>query len=134
MSEFYNRALEMKDEFVQIRRHFHMNPERGLDLPKTVDYVMEQLKSWGYDPKPLGKGGVVATAGGKKPGKVIMLRGDMDALPMTEEADIPFASTNGFMHACGHDMHTTMLLLKRFFWIFWILLSVRSFCLPRKEK
>lgn len=60
--------------------------------------------------KECGKAGLVAIAGGKKPGKVFLIRGDMDALPIKEEADVDFPSTNGKMHACGHDMHTTMML------------------------
>ena len=64
----------------------------------------------GYEPIECGKAGLIALAGGKKPGKVFLVRADMDALPMKEEADVDFASENGKMHACGHDMHTTMLL------------------------
>ena len=64
----------------------------------------------GYEPQMCGKSGIVALAGKKKDGKVFLIRGDMDALPMKEEADVSFPSTNGKMHACGHDMHTTMML------------------------
>jgi len=64
----------------------------------------------GYTPKECGRAGLIALAGGQKPGKTFLLRADMDALPIKEEADVEFPSTNGNMHACGHDMHTTMLL------------------------
>lgn len=64
----------------------------------------------GYEPVECGKAGLVALARGKKPGKVFLIRGDMDALPIQEQADVDFACSNGRMHACGHDMHTTMML------------------------
>ncbi|MDE7404678.1 MAG: amidohydrolase, partial [Lachnospiraceae bacterium] len=64
----------------------------------------------GYEPKECGKAGLVVLAGGKQEGKVFMIRGDMDALPIREEADVEFPSENGKMHACGHDMHTAMML------------------------
>ena len=65
----------------------------------------------GYEPKDCGKAGLVVVVGGKQPGKTILLRADMDALPMQEEADIDYRSeTPGRMHGCGHDMHATMLL------------------------
>lgn len=64
----------------------------------------------GYEPLRCGKAGLVALAGGKKSGKVFLIRADMDALPIQEAAEVDFASANGSMHACGHDMHTAMLL------------------------
>lgn len=92
------------------RHYLHTHPGTGFDIGETVSYVKEQLIRMGYDPQPCGKAGLIALAGGKKSGKVFLIRADMDALPIREEADIDFASTNGCMHACGHDMHTTMLL------------------------
>ncbi len=104
-------AAAMQEELVAYRRQLHENPEIGMDLPNTAAFVEGKLKEFGYDNvKRIAGTGVTAMAGGKKPGKVILLRGDMDALPITEEADEPFKSTNGMMHACGHDFHTTMLL------------------------
>lgn len=103
-------ALDIQDELVVHRRHFHENPEIDMDLAETQKYVMDRLKEMGYEPEICGKSGVVALVGGKKPGKVFLIRGDMDALPIKEEADIPYASKNDYMHACGHDMHTTMML------------------------
>lgn len=73
-------------------------------------YVMNKLREFGYEPKEICESGIVATIEGEKPGKVILLRADMDSLPVTEETQCPFKSTNGNMHACGHDMHTAMLL------------------------
>ena len=92
------------------RHYLHAHPETGFELTETLAYVKQALTAMGYAPVTCGKAGLVATAGGRKPGKVFLLRADMDALPIREEADIAFASENGNMHACGHDMHTAMLL------------------------
>ncbi len=105
---FYERALELNDETVANRRHFHENAEVGLDLPKTVAYVKEKLTEYGLNPVDCGKG-VTCTLGNG--GKCIMLRADMDALPMPEESGEPFACKSGeAAHACGHDFHAAMLL------------------------
>lgn len=94
-----------------VRRDLHMHPETGFDLNYTLEKVEGELKAMGYEPKRCGKAGIVVLAGGKKPGKNILLRADMDALPLQEMADVPYASqTPGKMHGCGHDMHTAMLL------------------------
>ena len=103
-------AAKLKETIVSDRRYLHTHPGTGFDLNDTKAYVKSQLENMGYDPKECGKAGLVALAGGKKPGKVFLLRADMDALPIQEEADVTFASQNGCMHACGHDMHTAMLL------------------------
>ena len=103
-------AAKLKETIVSDRRYLHTHPGTGFDLNDTKAYVKSQLENMGYDPKECGKAGLVALAGGKKPGKVFLLRADMDALPIREEADVTFASDNGCMHACGHDMHTAMLL------------------------
>jgi amidohydrolase len=104
-----NFAASLEEELIQIRRHLHQNPEIGLDLPNTVAFVKEKLISYGYEPQACGESGLTVVAG-KKPGKTFLLRGDMDALPIRELTDLPFKSENGYMHACGHDIHTTMLL------------------------
>ena len=105
---YYERALELKDETIANRRHIHKNAETGLDLPKTKAYVMEKLTEYGLEPKDCGYG-VTATLG--KGGKVLLLRADMDALPMPEESGEEFAcSTGKEAHTCGHDFHAAMLL------------------------
>lgn len=109
-NDFLKRAEEILPEMIAHRRYFHENAELGTELPKTVAYVTKELKDLGYDPIPCGTCGLVALAGGKKPGKVIIVRGDMDALPITEETGLPFSSKTPYMHACGHDMHTAGLL------------------------
>ena len=105
---YYERALELKDEIIANRRHIHKNAETGLDLPKTKAYVMEKLTEYGLEPKDCGYG-VTATLG--KGGKVLLLRADMDALPMPEESGEEFACPTGKeAHTCGHDFHAAMLL------------------------
>lgn len=103
-------AKEIREKIVAHRRYIHENAEIHLDLPKTSAYVEEQLRALGYEPQRIGTSGIVALAGGKKPGKVFLIRADMDALPIQEQSGVPFACTNGNMHACGHDGHTAMLL------------------------
>ena len=103
-------AKQYEEQMIADRRKLHSCPGIGVDLDDTVAYVKAELTAMGYEPQDCGKAGVVALAGGKKPGKVFLLRADMDALPMAEESGEEFASDNGYMHACGHDLHTTMLL------------------------
>lgn len=99
-----------EENLVKDRRYLHSHPETGFDLSETLKYVKSELTAMGYEPQECGKAGLTVTAGGKKPGKVFLIRGDMDALPIKEEADVEFASDNGKMHACGHDMHAAMML------------------------
>ncbi|MBO5278617.1 MAG: amidohydrolase [Lachnospiraceae bacterium] len=103
-------ASGFQEQLIKTRHYLHTHPGTGFDIAETVAYVKQELISMGYEPKEYGKAGLAALAGGKKPGKVFLIRADMDALPIKEEADVDFPSTNGKMHACGHDMHTTMLL------------------------
>jgi hippurate hydrolase len=104
-------ARAMEGDIIASRRYLHAHPGTGFETAEALAYVREQLSAMGYEPKDCGKAGIIALAGGKKPGKVFLLRADMDALPMQEESDVDFPSQNaGKMHACGHDMHTAMLL------------------------
>lgn len=97
---------------VNIRRDFHQNPELGGYEIRTMNKICEYLDSWGIEyQKSIAETGVVAIVRGKKDGKTIGVRTDMDALPIKEETDISFKSLNeGIMHACGHDAHTTIAL------------------------
>ena len=105
----YERALALRDETVAHRRWMHTHAEVGLEMPKAQAYVIEQLKRAGLEPRPCGHG-VVAELG-KKGGRTLLLRADMDALPMKEESGESFACSTGTeAHACGHDFHTAMLL------------------------
>lgn len=110
MSDILNEAKMLQEELVGYRRKIHKNPEIGLHLPETKKFVMEHLKAFGYDPVEVGESGICAMAGNPDKGKCILVRADMDALPIKEETNLEFKSENGYMHACGHDMHTTMLL------------------------
>ena len=103
-------AAAYQEQLVQTRRYLHSHPETSFDLKNTTEYVRKELIAMGYEPVMCGKSGIIALAGKKKSGKVFLIRGDMDALPIKEESDVPFSSDNGKMHACGHDMHTTMML------------------------
>ena len=107
MNRFLEEARAISDEIIENRRHIHTNAECGLQLPETVRFVLEKLKSYGCDPKPLGDGIVCLI--GKGP-QVLLLRADMDALPQKEDSGLPYACTDGACHSCGHDGHTAMLL------------------------
>ena len=107
--DFYKRALELREETVAHRRWLHSHAEVGLDMPKAQAYVMEQLKSCGLEPRPCGHG--VTAELGREGGRTLLLRADMDALPMPEESGELFACPTGTeAHACGHDFHAAMLL------------------------
>ena len=110
MNYFLKRAGELAEEMIAHRRYLHQHAELGNDLPMTTAYVKEQLRSMGLEPKEICPGGIVALIRGKKPGRTYLLRGDMDALPMGEDNDLPFRSQTCNAHTCGHDMHTAMLL------------------------
>lgn len=105
--DFYARAKELKNDIVKHRRYIHKNAEDGLELHKTKKYVIQVLQSCGIEPKPCGSG-ISAVIGSGRP--VILLRADMDALPMKEESVEEFASSTDAAHTCGHDLHTAMLL------------------------
>lgn len=104
---YYEKALALRDETVAHRRFFHANAEAGLDLPVTREYVMKTLRDYGLEPQACGYG-VTATLGSG--GKCILLRADMDALPMIEESGEEFSSQTNAAHTCGHDFHAAMLL------------------------
>lgn len=109
--ELLEEAKALEPQLQTWRRTLHKHPEVGFDLPQTKALVREALTEMGYAPQDCGKAGIIALAGGKKPGKTILLRGDMDALPIQEESGEDFASEiPGKMHGCGHDMHTAMML------------------------
>lgn len=103
-------ARALSDDLVRLRRSLHQIPETGLDLPRTQEAVLAEL-----DGLPLelrtgdGLSSVTAVLRGSQPGPTVLLRGDMDALPVSERTGLDFAAGNGRMHACGHDLHTTML-------------------------
>lgn len=111
---------DITPKLVEWRRHFHQHPELSNREVKTGTYIANYLRSIGLEVKAnVAKNGVVAILKGGKPGPVVALRADIDALPVTERVNIPFASkvttefngqTVGVMHACGHDSHTSILM------------------------
>ncbi|KAB2343638.1 M20 metallopeptidase family protein [Actinomadura rudentiformis] len=104
-------AAGLQEELVRLRRALHHEPELGLDLPRTQEKVLAALAGLPLE-VTTGKGltSVTAVLRGARPGPTVLLRGDMDALPVTERGDAELISrTPGAMHACGHDLHTTML-------------------------
>lgn len=113
-------AKEIEPKLIEWRRHFHQNPELSNREVKTAAKVAEHLKSLGIDVQTgIARTGVVGILKGGKPGPVIALRADMDALPVTERNSLPFASKErttfngvetGVMHACGHDTHVSVLM------------------------
>ena len=113
-------AKAIEGQMIAWRRDIHQNPELGNREVRTSSLVTAHLKELGYEVRArVAKTGVVAVLKGGKPGPVLALRADMDALPVTEEVDLPFASRvkttwngkeTGVMHACGHDAHVAILL------------------------
>lgn len=119
-TEIDRLAAAAEPELLEWRRHLHANPELSNREFETAKYVAGRLKSFGLEPQTgIAKTGVVAVLKGGRPGRVVALRADMDALPVKEEVDLPFASKAtgeyegnkvGVMHACGHDTHVAILL------------------------
>ena len=105
-------AADYKDEFIKVRHHLHAHPELSYKEFETSKFIQNKLAEFGIEYKILATTGVVGIIKGKNPNKkIIALRADMDALPITEENNIEYISQNaGIMHACGHDVHTTCLL------------------------
>lgn len=110
--EINARVKELESHLVAIRRDIHAHPELGFDTVRTANLVTQQLLALGLQPKTgVGRTGVMVDIHGAEPGKVVLLRADMDALPIQEQTGLPFSSTYpGKMHACGHDIHTATLL------------------------
>ena len=110
-AQLIEQARALKARTVDLRRRIHRHPELGLDLPRTREAVLEALAGLELDiALSETTSGIVATLHGARPGPTVLLRGDMDALPLVEETGLEFASAvAGRMHACGHDAHTAML-------------------------
>jgi amidohydrolase len=106
------RIRELRQELIELRHDFHMYPELGFQEFKTAKKVENYLHNLGFDTQRVAKTGVVALLDSGRPGPVLMLRSDMDALPITEANEKDYKSKNeGVMHACGHDSHMAMLLV-----------------------
>lgn len=108
----WQECEKLQDYIVGLRRDLHRIPETGTDLPKTQAYICAELDRLGISyTKNKGDSGIIGEIKGGKPGKTVLLRADIDALPIHEETGLPFASEHeGRMHACGHDTHAAMLI------------------------
>jgi amidohydrolase len=105
-------SSEYANEFIEIRHHLHAHPELSFKEFETSKFIQQKLKEYDIPFSIKATTGVIGIIEGKNPGsRIVALRADMDALPIKEENDVPYRSTNdGVMHACGHDVHTTCLL------------------------
>ncbi len=102
---------DIREELIALRRQIHRRPELGFEEHQTQALILETLTRYGIPTIKLGKTGVAAMIEGRNEGPVVLLRGDMDALPVEEQCDVPWKSEHrGVMHACGHDAHTAMML------------------------
>ncbi|MDF2669511.1 MAG: amidohydrolase [Paenibacillus sp.] len=112
LEQLLGAGKELEGQLVDFRRDLHRTPELSLQESETAAKVAAELQLMGYEIRTaVGGHGIVADLQGPYPGPTVALRADMDALPIQEETDLPFASERtGVMHACGHDAHTTMLL------------------------
>src|SRR5579864_1029861 len=112
MSAVFELSHSLMRDVIALRRDFHAHPELGFEEVRTAAIVAERLQALGYEVRRgVGQTGVVGILRTDKPGATILLRADMDALPMREESGVEFASTvDGKMHACGHDGHVAILL------------------------
>ena len=112
LQQIKERASQYKAEFISIRHHLHAHPELSYQEFETSKFVQEKLNFFNIPYEVKATTGVIGIIEGKNPqSRVVALRADMDALPIIEENDVPYKSTNeGVMHACGHDVHTTCLL------------------------
>ncbi len=112
MPDFLSEAQALFEYTQSMRRDFHAHPELGFHEVRTAGIVAKELTASRLEVHTgIGGTGVVALLEGTKPGPVVLVRADMDALPIREETGAPYASQNpGVMHACGHDSHTAVLL------------------------
>jgi amidohydrolase len=120
-SEIDRRAAAIEGELLTWRRHLHQHPELSNRETETARFIADTLRSFGLEPRTgVARTGVTALLRGAQPGPVVALRSDMDALPVTEDVDLPFTSRAtteyegkrvGVMHACGHDAHVAILLV-----------------------
>ncbi|MFI3294945.1 MAG: M20 family metallopeptidase [Rikenellaceae bacterium] len=112
MKRLVEKATELLPQIIEWRRYIHRNAELSFEEYKTQRYIMEVLTQLGIPHRPIAGTGVLAMLDGENPTPLspVVLRADIDALPITEQTGLEFASTCGVMHGCGHDMHTASLL------------------------
>jgi hippurate hydrolase len=102
------QAKAMLPELQALRRQLHQIPEFGLELPKTLEVILQQINGLGEIKTSKEISSAVLHIKGDQPGPTVLLRADMDALAVVEDTNLDYASTNGYMHACGHDLHMAM--------------------------
>ncbi len=111
MMEIRRQIQAIREEVIALRRDFHRHPELGLEEHRTSGKILSYLQACGLETGRANRTGVVGLLRGSRPGPTLLLRADMDALPIAEENEVPYKSVNqGVMHACGHDAHCAMLL------------------------
>lgn len=111
MMDVAKLARRIHEQVIHWRRALHEIPEFIFDLHKTLQFARGRLAEMGIESKVIAKTGIVAVIEGVEQGRTIALRADMDAIALREETDLPYTSTHdGYMHACGHDAHTAMVL------------------------
>ena len=111
IEKWISNNKDIEQELIRLRRHFHEHPEVGHPLPQTQEYIVKMLEMYGYENIIVNPGGSIEILVGPHDKKILLLRSDMDALPLVEHTNLPFKSINGSMHACGHDMHASMMLM-----------------------
>ena len=105
------KAFQIKDELISIRRHLHSTPETDFEEIKTSSFIRSKLDDYGIPYTTSAKTGTVALIKGKNSNKTVLLRADIDGLPIKDESKFEIKSEReGYMHACGHDIHATCLL------------------------
>ena len=117
ISRIRREIQELQPTIVELRRRLHQKPELGFREHLTAELISQKLQEWGIEHQTgIAQTGIVATIHGDKPGKVLAIRADMDALPIQEQNDVPYRSQHdGVMHACGHDGHTAIALSVAFY-------------------
>lgn len=110
MNKYLSRAEELFPHMQQLQQRIHSLGGVGYDVRPCAEVIKAELTDIGLEPEEICECGIVATVGGKKPGKTILLRADYDALPQDEQSGLPYAATNGSCHSCGHDHHAAMLM------------------------
>ena len=113
MSKVNELIQQYTNDAIEIRHHIHRHPELSMEEKNTTEFICQQLLKYGIEISDIPfKSGVLGILKGREDGHTILLRADIDALPMVEKSGLPFASENtGICHSCGHDIHTTALLL-----------------------
>ena len=120
--DFKALAQQVQPDVVSFRRDLHQHPEASFQEVRTTNQIAKAMEELNIPYRKFDPTGLVAEIKGAKPGKTVALRADIDALSITENTGLPFASQNpGFMHACGHDTHAAMLFFFFFFFFFFFL-------------